>query len=33
MIAKRGTLEPERLRDADELVDRIDLELIERCLS
>jgi beta-phosphoglucomutase len=33
VIAKRGTLDPERLRAADELVDRIDLELIERCLS
>src|SRR5712691_2626146 len=33
VIAKRGTLEPERLRAADELVDRIDVELIERCLS
>jgi beta-phosphoglucomutase len=33
VIAKRGTLEPERLRSADELVDRIDVELIERCLS
>src|SRR5579864_5579657 len=33
VIAKRGTLEPERLRAADELVDRIDRALIERCLS
>ncbi len=33
VIAKRGTLAPERLRAADELVDRIDLELIQRCLS
>ena len=33
VIAKRGTLEPDRLRAADELVDRIDVELIERCLS
>jgi beta-phosphoglucomutase len=33
VIAKRGTLDPERLRAADELVDRIDRELIERCLS
>ena len=33
VIAKRGTLEPHRLRAADELVDRIDVELIERCLS
>jgi beta-phosphoglucomutase len=33
VIAKRGTLEPDRLRAADELVDRIDVDLIERCLS
>ena len=33
VIATRGTLDPERLRAADELVDRIDRELIERCLS
>jgi beta-phosphoglucomutase len=33
VIAKRGTLDPERLREADELVDRIDVELMRRCLS
>jgi HAD superfamily hydrolase (TIGR01509 family) len=33
VIAKRGTLDPARLREADELVDRIDVPLIERCLS
>jgi hypothetical protein len=33
VIAKLGTLDPERLRKADELVDRIDAELMRRCLS
>jgi beta-phosphoglucomutase len=33
VIAKLGTLDPERLRKADELVDRIDVELMRRCLS
>jgi len=33
VIAKLGTLDPERLREADELVDRIDVELVRRCLS
>jgi beta-phosphoglucomutase len=33
VIAKRGTLSPARLAAADELVDRIDRALIERCLS
>jgi len=33
VIAKRGTLPPARLAAADELVDRIDRALIERCLS
>jgi beta-phosphoglucomutase len=33
VIAKLGTLEPVRLREADELVDRIDVELMRRCLS
>ena len=33
VIAKLGTLEPQRLRDADERVDRIDVELMRRCLS
>ncbi len=33
VIAKLGTLDPQRLRAADELVDRIDVELMRRCLS
>jgi beta-phosphoglucomutase-like phosphatase (HAD superfamily) len=33
VIAKLGTLDPERLREADDLVDRIDVELMRRCLS
>jgi HAD superfamily hydrolase (TIGR01509 family) len=33
VIAKLGTLEPQRLREADELVDRIDVDLMRRCLS
>ena len=33
VIAKLGTLEPQRLCEADELVDRIDVELMRRCLS
>ena len=33
VIAKLGTLDPQRLRQADELVDRIDVELMRRCLS
>jgi beta-phosphoglucomutase len=33
VIARLGTLDPERLRQADELVDRIDVELMRRCLS
>jgi beta-phosphoglucomutase len=33
VIAKLGTLDAARLRAADELVDRIDVELIRRCLS
>ena len=33
VIAKLGTLDPQRLREADELVDRIDVELMCRCLS
>ena len=33
VIAKRGTLDPHRLAAADELVDRIDVELLRRCLS
>jgi len=33
VVAKRGTLDPQRLAAADELVDRIDVELLRRCLS
>jgi beta-phosphoglucomutase len=33
VIAKLGTLDPQRLREAEELVDRIDVELMRRCLS
>lgn len=33
VIAKLGTLDRERLRQADELVERIDADLIRRCLS
>jgi beta-phosphoglucomutase-like phosphatase (HAD superfamily) len=33
VIAKLGTLDPQRLREADELVDRLDVELMRRCLS
>jgi len=33
VIARVGTLDRERLRQADELVERIDAELIRRCLS
>jgi beta-phosphoglucomutase len=33
VIGKLGTLDPQRLRQADELVDRIDVELMRRCLS
>ena len=33
VIAKLGTLDPQRLREADELIDRIDVELMRRCLS
>ncbi len=33
VIAKLGTLDAERLRAADEVVDRIDVELMRRCLS
>jgi HAD superfamily hydrolase (TIGR01509 family) len=33
VIAKLGTLDPQRLREADELVDRIDVDLMRRCLS
>ena len=33
VLAMRGTLEPERLAVADELIDRIDVDVIRRCLS
>lgn len=33
VIAKLGTLAPARLREADEIVDRIDEQLVRRCLS
>lgn len=33
VLAMRGTLEPHRLAAADELIDRIDLDLMRRCLS
>ena len=33
VIAKLGTLDPSRLHQADELVERIDADLIRRCLS
>jgi len=33
VLAMRGTLEPARLAQADELVDRIDIDLMQRCLS
>jgi HAD superfamily hydrolase (TIGR01509 family) len=33
VLAMRGTLEPHRLEAADELLDRIDLDVMRRCLS
>jgi len=33
VLAMRGTLEPDRLERADELLDRIDLDVMRRCLS
>ena len=33
VLAMRGTLEPHRLEHADELLDRIDLDVMRRCLS
>jgi HAD superfamily hydrolase (TIGR01509 family) len=33
VIAMRGTLEPGRLAAADELIDRLDLDVMRRCLS
>jgi hypothetical protein len=28
-----GTLDPHRVREADELIDRIDVDVMRRCLS
>jgi beta-phosphoglucomutase len=33
IYALRGTLDPHRLRGADELIDRIDVDVVRRCLS
>jgi beta-phosphoglucomutase len=33
VLAMQGTLEPHRLAQADELIDRIDVDVIRRCLS
>ena len=33
VLAVSGTLEPRRLRQADELIDRIDVELMRRTLG
>lgn len=33
VLAMQGTLEPHRLAQADELIDRLDLDVIRRCLS
>jgi len=33
VLAMQGTLEPQRLAQADELIDRIDVDVIRRCLS
>ncbi|HEY2543224.1 MAG TPA: HAD family phosphatase [Gaiellaceae bacterium] len=33
ILAVQGTLEPQRLAQADELIDRIDVDVIRRCLS
>jgi HAD superfamily hydrolase (TIGR01509 family) len=33
VLAMTGTLEPKRLREADELIDRIDVELMRRILG
>jgi HAD superfamily hydrolase (TIGR01509 family) len=33
VLAVSGTLEPERLRGADRLIDRIDVDVMRRCLS
>jgi beta-phosphoglucomutase-like phosphatase (HAD superfamily) len=33
VLAITGTLDPKRLREADELIDRIDVELMQRILD
>jgi HAD superfamily hydrolase (TIGR01509 family) len=33
VVALTGTLDPKRLRDADELIDRLDVAAVRRCLS
>jgi beta-phosphoglucomutase len=33
VLAMRGTLEPNRLAQADELIERLDVDVIRRCLS
>jgi beta-phosphoglucomutase-like phosphatase (HAD superfamily) len=33
ILAITGTLDPKRLREADELIDRIDVELMRRILD
>ena len=33
ILAITGTLHPKRLREADELIDRIDVELMQRILD
>jgi len=33
ILAMTGTLDPHRLREADELIDRIDVDVMRRCLS
>ena len=33
ILAMRTTLEPERLAQADELIDRLDVDVMRRCLS
>jgi beta-phosphoglucomutase len=33
VLAMRGTLEPHRLAAADELIDRLDVDVMRRCLS
>jgi HAD superfamily hydrolase (TIGR01509 family) len=33
VVAMTGTLDPHRLRDADELIERIDVDVMRRCLS